>query len=46
MLNPEQRISSADAYNDPWIQKNAKDQPLNAEGLKKLSTFIGKSKMR
>ena len=44
--NPEQRISCKDAYNDPWIQKNTKDQPLNGEALKQLSSFVGKSKIR
>ena len=45
-LEPSQRISAEEAYNDPWIQKNTKDQPINAEALKKLGQFIGKNKIR
>jgi serine/threonine protein kinase len=42
MLNvdPVERISAKDAYNDPWIQKNSTNTPLDAKSLKNLGTFV------
>lgn len=44
--DPAQRISAEEAYNDPWIQKNASSQPLNSKALDKLGKFHGKNKMK
>ena len=38
-LNPNLRISAPDALNDPWIQKNTNEIPLNAKCLQNLSQF-------
>lgn len=44
--NPADRISAKDAFNDPWIQKNTMQAPLNPKALKSLVDFRSKSKLR
>ncbi|CAD8061662.1 unnamed protein product [Paramecium primaurelia] len=41
-----QRISAQEAFNDPWIQKNAPNAPIDFKAIKNLSTFFGKNKVR
>nr|AAC13355.1 calcium-dependent protein kinase-b [Paramecium tetraurelia] len=40
------RISAQEAYNDPWIQKNAPNGPIDMKAIKNLSSFFGKNKVR
>ncbi|CAD8176142.1 unnamed protein product [Paramecium octaurelia] len=42
----QQRISAQEAYNDPWIQKNAPNGPIDMKAIKNLSSFFGKNKVR
>ncbi|CAD8069532.1 unnamed protein product [Paramecium primaurelia] len=42
----QQRISAQEAYNDPWIQKNAPNGPIDLKAIKNLSSFFGKNKVR
>ncbi len=37
--DPAKRLSSAEAYNDPWIQKNTNSIPLNTKCLSNMSNF-------
>ncbi|CAD8083778.1 unnamed protein product [Paramecium sonneborni] len=42
----QQRISAQEAYNDPWIQKNAPNGQIDMKAIKNLSSFFGKNKVR
>lgn len=37
--DPEERISSQEALNDPWIQTKAPDGQINTKQLKNLQNF-------
>lgn len=34
------RISAQEAYNDPWIQKNAPSATIDLKAIKNLSNFF------
>ncbi|CAD8149985.1 unnamed protein product [Paramecium octaurelia] len=40
------RISAQEAFNDPWIQKNAPNAPIDFKAINNLSSFFGKNKVR
>ncbi|CAD8073319.1 unnamed protein product [Paramecium sonneborni] len=42
----QQRISAQEAYQDPWIQKNAPNGQIDLKAIKNLSSFFGKNKVR
>lgn len=44
--DPNKRISAKDAYNDPWIQKNAPSEKIDTKALKNMTNFYGKNKIR
>jgi len=44
--DPVKRLSAKDAFNDPWIQKNAPSAKIDPKAIKNLNTFYGKNKMR
>lgn len=37
--DPNKRISAKDAYNDPWIQKNAPSEKIDTKALKNMTNF-------
>ncbi|KAM3138561.1 hypothetical protein pb186bvf_009313 [Paramecium bursaria] len=45
-VDPNKRLSAKQAYDDPWIQKNAPNQALDPKAIKNLSSFQGKNKLK
>lgn len=45
LKDPSKRVSSTEALNNRWIQKNAHSTPLNEKCLINLSNFHGKTKI-
>lgn len=43
--DPSKRISSKDALNNHWIQKNARFSPLNEKCMVNLSNFHARTKL-
>ena len=37
---PKDRLTAAEAYNDPWIQKNAPTSTIDVKAIKNLSSFF------
>ena len=45
-FNPNDRISTLEAYAHPWIVNNVHVEPLDDKMMKKLSGFAAKNKLR
>ncbi|CAD8168680.1 unnamed protein product [Paramecium pentaurelia] len=46
IYDPTQRISAEESFNDPWIQQNAPNVPIDQNSIQNLSSFFGKNMLR